>query len=177
MLEDMRQYHTVYLALGSNLGDRLHNLQNALLGLPEQITLLDTSPVFETPPWGYSEQPPFLNMVARVKTTFSPRKLLNELKAIERDLGRQPTIQYGPRLIDLDILFYDDNIIDLPGLIIPHPRITERAFVLVPLASLAPDLIHPILKVSVTQMLNSVDTSGITLYKSVVYDNFSLNIR
>ncbi len=156
--------HTIYLGLGSNLGDRLANLRAAVAAFPPRVHLLDGSPIYETPPWGYPDQPAFLNMVVRAQTRFSPLPLLTCLKQLESHLGRAPTFLYGPRQIDIDILFYDDLILDRPELIIPHPRLHARAFVLVPLADLAPDLLHPRLHKTIRQLLAEVDRSGITLF-------------
>ena len=133
----------VYIAAGTNLGDRLANLLNALEALPPAVMPLATSPVYETAPWGVLDQPVFLNMVFSASTRLSPRELLVYLKDTEALLGRQPGLRYGPRLIDLDILFYGTLILESPTLEIPHPRLGERIFVLRPLADLAPDLCHP----------------------------------
>ncbi len=153
--------HLVYLALGSNQGDRLANLQQAIASLPPPVETLSSSPIYETPPWGYTDQPPFLNQVIFAATWLSPDELLAYLKQLETSIGRQPTFRYGPRLIDLDILLYDDLILESPDLTIPHPRLSERAFVLVPLADLAPDLRHPITGRSVLEMLDNVDAGNI----------------
>ncbi len=151
----------LYLALGSNLGDRRANLQAALQALPPAVLVRRASPVYETPPWGLTEQPAFLNMVVEAETGLPPLDLLVHLKRLETQLGRLPSVRYGPRSIDMDILFYDDLVLDSPGLTIPHPRLHERAFVLVPLADLAPDLVHPRLGQTVRDLLTAVDTSGI----------------
>ena len=154
----------IYLALGSNLGDRLGNLKAARAALSPQVRLLAASPVYETPPWGYEDQPAFLNQVLEVETDLDPWELLVYFKQIEKQLGRQPSIRNGPRLIDLDILFYNERIIDMPGIAIPHPRLHERAFVLVPMADLAPDFRHPLMGKKVWQLLAQVDTTGIVRY-------------
>ena len=156
----------VYIALGSNLGDRLGNLQASVQALQPSVRILDCSPVYETPPWGYLDQPAFLNQVVKGETDLSPRELLDLLKRVETAMGRQKTIQNGPRLIDLDFLFYDNLVLDTPQLTIPHPRMAGRGFVLVPLADLAPDLRHPTLGVTMREMLNHADQSGITPYPS-----------
>jgi 2-amino-4-hydroxy-6-hydroxymethyldihydropteridine diphosphokinase len=119
------------------------------------------SPVYQTPPWGFEDQPAFLNQVLMGVTHFGPKDLLAYLKNIESTLGRMPTFRNGPRVIDLDILFYADQVVELPDLVIPHQRLHERAFVLVPLADIAPDFRHPILGLSVKELLARVDCSGI----------------
>jgi 2-amino-4-hydroxy-6-hydroxymethyldihydropteridine diphosphokinase len=155
----------VYLALGTNLGDRAGNLRRALESLPPHVTVLEGSPVYETPPWGVSDQPAFLNMVVRCRTSLLPLTLLHRLKRLEKRLGRQPSMRYGPRLIDLDILFYADLVLETPHLSIPHASLHERAFVLVPLCDLAPDFVHPRLGWTVRQMLAGVDTQGVVRYE------------
>ena len=157
--------HIVYLALGTNLGDREANLRLALETFAPQIIVLHESRVYETEPWGFTNQPTFLNMVVQAETILSPDDLLQYLKQLETSLGRRPSFRNGPRLIDLDILLYDDLHLDTPGLVIPHPRLQERAFVLVPLADLAPDYVHPVLALSVRQMLGKMDVSGVRLFK------------
>jgi 2-amino-4-hydroxy-6-hydroxymethyldihydropteridine diphosphokinase len=158
--------HKVYLALGSNQGDRLANLHSVITGLPPLARVISESNIYETPPWGFEQQPPFFNQVIEVITHLAPQELLNSLKALEIRLGRQPTFRNGPRLIDIDILLYDNLILRSPGLTIPHPRMDERAFVLVPLADLAPDQRHPISGLTVRQLLSQVDASQTKLVKS-----------
>ena len=154
--------HTVFLALGSNLGDCLANLQAAIAALKPEIFNLVCSPIYETPPWGYLDQPKFLNQVIQAETDLQPVDLLSHLKQNETRLGRQPGIQYGPRLIDLDILFFDDLIIDSPPLTIPHPHLEGRGFVLLPLAQIAPDLRHPVLGITIREMLAGANIDGIS---------------
>jgi len=156
--------HTVYIALGTNLGDRLANLRATLCSLPPAVTVTDESHIYETPPWGYEDQPAFLNMVVKAETDLKPKSLLEYLKQLEVELGREQNFHWGPRLIDLDILFYDDLVLDSPPLVIPHPRLHERAFVLVPLADLAPDFVHPLLNHSISELLANVNTIGITRF-------------
>jgi len=140
------------------------NLQTASSALPPNVQPIAVSPVYETAPWGYTEQPAFLNQVIQAETDLAPLNLLEYLKSRETALGRKPTFRYGPRVIDLDILFYDNLIMSTPELTIPHPNMHERAFVLLPLADLAPDLRHPTLGKPVKELLEGVNREGITLY-------------
>jgi len=156
--------HTVYLALGSNLGDRLANLKRTVAALSPQMEVKAKSHVYETPPWGFADQPKYLNQVIKVNTYLEPEPLLSHIKRLEIALGRKATFRNGPRLIDMDILFYDDLILETPSLVIPHPRLHERGFVLLPLMDIAPDLMHPIKERSVREMLASCDVGGITEY-------------
>lgn len=156
--------HIVYLALGSNLGDRLANLKEAIGALTPQMDVKAKSAVYETPPWGYADQPKFLNQVVRVKTYLEPEQLLKHLKRLEVALGRKESIPNGPRSIDMDILFYDDLVLYSPALVIPHPRLPERAFVLTPLMDLDPELVHPVNKKSVREMLAACSAEGIVKF-------------
>ncbi len=152
----------VYIALGTNLGDRLSNLHSAIESLSPELRVTRKSTIYETPPWGYEKQPAFLNMVIEAETSLEPCALLSYLKKQENELGRVESFHYGPRQIDLDILFYDDLVLEEDELQIPHPRLHERAFVLVPLVDITPDLEHPLLKKTVNELLKDVDTSEIT---------------
>ena len=154
--------HTVYLALGSNLGDRHENLRQAVAALSPQIDIKAKSHIYETDPWGYEDQPKFLNMAVRGQTYLEPEPLLKHLKRLEIALGRQITFANGPRSIDIDILFFDDLILETPLLTIPHPRLHERGFVLLPLMDIAPDLVHPLLKKSIRELAASSSLNGIT---------------
>src|SRR6266446_3239092 len=136
--------HTVYLALGSNMGDRRGNLAAAMQRLRESMEISTVSSIYETEPVGYIDQPRFFNMVLQGKTMLSAKELLKYAKEIEVAIGRQPTFRNGPRPIDIDIIFYDNLHITQEDLTVPHPRMAERAFVLVPLAEIAPDVIDPV---------------------------------
>lgn len=156
---------TIYLGLGSNRGQRLANLQAAIAAMPPAVRVLRRSAVYETEPWGYAEQARFLNMVVEAETELAPQALLTHIKAIEQLVGRVASFRYGPREIDIDILLYGDLQAELGpaelGLQIPHPRLAERAFVLVPLAELAPQLHVPGTERSVAQLLAAQDAAGV----------------
>ncbi len=153
--------NTAYLGLGSNLGDRQDNLIQALQQMKARVSVEQVSPFYETEPVGYLDQPPFINAVCLVSTELSPQELFHFVKRIERRMGRQPAFRNAPRPIDIDILFYNDLVLDSPELTIPHPRLAQRAFVLVPLVEIAPTLVHPILKVTAAELLQTVESSGV----------------
>ncbi len=154
----MRPVATVYLALGSNLGDRQRNLEEARERMTAFLDISRVSSIYETEPVGVKEQPWFLNQVLAATTLLSPVDVLRRVKKIETEMGRTEGIRFGPRPIDIDILFYDRLIELSPILTIPHPRLHERAFVLTPLAEIAPDLIHPRLRVSVRALLEHLES-------------------
>ena len=141
---EVQQMITVYLGLGSNLGNRRDNLDRALDFLSQRLRIGKVSSIYDTEPVGNINQPRFLNLVCQAYTTLSPIELLALVKGIENKLGRVPSKSNAPRPIDIDILFYGDQVIETPELIVPHPRLAERAFVLIPLAEIAPELVHPV---------------------------------
>lgn len=153
--------HTVYIALGSNLGNRQEHLTAAIAGLRKAVDLQATSSIYETEPVGYLEQPRFLNMVCGGKTQLSAQELLKYVKALEKANGRQETFRNGPRAIDIDILLYDRAKIQREDLVIPHPRMSTRAFVLIPLAEIAPDLIEPDSGKTIHELLASISKQGV----------------
>ena len=161
----MNMNHTLYLSLGTNLGNRTENLKQAITSLPPQMTVKKKSKIYETPPWGYTDQEPFLNQVILATTYLEPEPLLKHLKRLEVALGRKASFRYGPRLIDIDILFYDDLILETPALIIPHPHVHERGFVLVPMMDIAPDHVHPATKKSTREMIALCNTEGIVPFE------------
>jgi 2-amino-4-hydroxy-6-hydroxymethyldihydropteridine diphosphokinase len=155
---------TVYLALGSNIGDREANLRAAIQSLSAAgIPVLRESPIYETEPAGYAEQRWFLNMVVEAETALFPMQLLTRTGKIERALGRVRTVPNGPRTIDIDILLYGDAVVRTPRLEIPHPRMHQRRFVLAPLSDLAPGLLHPVLRRTVRQLLDAAPPQTIRL--------------
>ena len=159
--EEEGEFHTVYLALGSNLGERHEHLREALKRLPPKVELHKVSSVYETAPAGYQDQPDFLNMTCQGATQLSPRALLRYVKEIERAIGRQVTFRNGPRVIDIDILLYDQLCIQENDLVIPHPRMAERAFVLAPLAEIAPDVVEPMHHQAIRELLHQISTQSI----------------
>jgi 2-amino-4-hydroxy-6-hydroxymethyldihydropteridine diphosphokinase len=146
----------VFIALGSNLGDREAHLRDALAAMAPAVTIHARSSVHETRPQYVTDQPPFLNMALRGTTRLAPKALLRHLKKIETNLGRKPSRRFGPRLIDLDILYYGDKILKDEVLVLPHPRIAERDFVLLPLAEIAPRHRHPVTQRTTVEMLDAL---------------------
>jgi len=152
----------VFIGLGSNLGDREKALNDARIKMRSQFRLVDQSNIYETPAWGYENQPHFLNQAIKVQTSLSPINTLKTLKQIEKEMGRKPSFRYGPRVIDLDILFFNDEIIKIEKVLtIPHPELVNRGFVLMPLLDIAADMIHPVEQKTISDLAKNVDAIGI----------------
>jgi dihydroneopterin aldolase/2-amino-4-hydroxy-6-hydroxymethyldihydropteridine diphosphokinase len=149
---------TTYLCLGSNLGDRKSNIKRALEEIGKSgINIVRKSSLYETEPTGIKAQPLFFNLCAEAETALAPRALLAAVKSVEASLGRQKTMKWGPRIIDIDILFYDNIILKDEGLVIPHPEIENRKFVLVPMSEIAADFVHPALKITIKELSGKKD--------------------
>ncbi|WP_175612690.1 2-amino-4-hydroxy-6-hydroxymethyldihydropteridine diphosphokinase [Fusobacterium mortiferum] len=153
-VEITRKWHRVYLSLGSNIGNKRKNLLEAIrkIGELENTEVVKSSTILETEPFGYLEQDNFLNTCLEVKTLMTAQEFLKEILQIELDMGRVREIKWGPRIIDIDILFYDKEIIEEDNLAVPHPWICEREFVLDPLSEIAPNYIHPLEKKTITML-------------------------
>ena len=165
---DMSDGKLIYVSLGSNLGDRAANLDRAIAALADVgVRVLRRSSLYETEPVDFLEQPWFLNCVIEAETSLAPRQLLQALQSIESLLGSKKLVPRGPRIIDLDILFYGDSVLRTEEAEIPHPRMPDRRFVLVPLAELAPELRHPVLRATITELLAATpDKSIVRLFHS-----------
>ncbi len=154
---------TAYIGLGSNLGDRIRNLQGALDRFGSIGVIKSVSSAYETKPWGVEGyQPRYLNQVAEVETTLDPLEVVTELLSIEFAMGREREEKNASRTLDLDLLIHGDTILEASGVTVPHPRMHERAFVLVPLAEIAPSLVHPVLGKTVAELVTDSDRSGIS---------------
>ena len=153
--------HTVYLGLGTNLGNREQNLSLALAYLRQAVVVEDVSNTYTTPPWGVTDQPDFLNLCVKIRTDLEPLALLKRVKQIEQRIGRKPSKRWGPRLIDIDILLYDDLVLTTEQLVIPHPQMVNRAFVLVPLNDITPQLLHPIAHQTISTLTDTIDKTDI----------------
>lgn len=161
----------VYLSLGVNLGDRPAMLVKALSALDTlpEVRVLRISPVYESDPWGLTEQPKFLNIVVEIETAFSPLELLHAVKDLEQRLGRQPARRWGPRCIDIDLILWGDTLVHTPELAIPHQRFRERAFVLTPLADLAPAAVDPETGSTIAVLADRLGGAGLALYAESLY--------
>jgi 2-amino-4-hydroxy-6-hydroxymethyldihydropteridine diphosphokinase len=160
---------TIYLLLGSNEGDRLHQLRSAVQDLEARLACgpVICSGVYETAAWGIEDQPAFLNMAAAMETRHSPDEVLAAVHEVEQRFGRQRTVQWGQRTLDVDILFFGDRIIDQPNLIVPHPQLQDRRFALVPMAEIAPDLMHPVRHMTIKDLLlHCPDHLAVTLLQN-----------
>lgn len=157
---------TAYIGLGSNLGDRSKNLSGAVERLSRIGTIAAVSAIYETKPWGVDGyQPRYLNQVAAVNTALDPLEVVAELLGIEHSLGRTRQEKNASRTLDLDLLLHGESVVDASGVSVPHPRLHERAFVLVPLAEIAPDVIHPVLNRTVSELAEGADRSGVSLMR------------
>jgi 2-amino-4-hydroxy-6-hydroxymethyldihydropteridine diphosphokinase len=167
-----RKYHTVFISLGSNMGDKLENCRHAVAALSalDLTRVVACSPFYKTEPVDYTDQDWFINAVVKVETELTPQDLLARLKEIQQNAGRtHDTVRFGPRIIDLDILFYDDRVIRTAGLEVPHPRMHKRRFVLQPICDIEPHILHPILKTTVEHLLEQLDddAQSVELYRCV----------
>jgi 2-amino-4-hydroxy-6-hydroxymethyldihydropteridine diphosphokinase len=162
--------NVVYLSLGTNIGEREHNLGQAIKFLlqDENIMLIDLSSIYETDPVGYNDQPSFLNLVVKIHTSYQPLELLTKTQQIEVELGRVRDIRWGPRTIDLDILLYNQENIQTEPLTVPHPRMTERGFVMIPLYEINPDIQIPGKKLILNELISQLlDKEGVRLWKQI----------
>jgi 2-amino-4-hydroxy-6-hydroxymethyldihydropteridine diphosphokinase len=155
---------TIYLGIGTNLGNRLENLHTAIEKIANFSTILKISRVYESEPWGFTDQPQFLNMVIKISSNLNPYQLLEKIKKIEVEMGREPIFRYGPRLIDIDILFFDDLSLQDEKLEIPHAKLHERSFVLIPLMDISPELIHPGFNQTIKYLSSQITTNDIKEY-------------
>lgn len=161
-VEISRKWHKVYLSFGSNMGDKRENLLEAIkrVGELENTEVVKSSTILETEPFGYIEQDNFLNACLEVKTLLTPQEFLSSILKIELDMGRVREIKWGPRVIDIDILFYDNEIIQEDNLAVPHPWICEREFVLEPLSEIAPNYVHPLERKTIMMLARKLKESG-----------------
>ena len=158
---DERTTNTAYVGLGSNVGDRVGNIRKALsmLDKVDNVSVLAVSSLYETEPEGYEDQDLFVNAAAQMETTLSPGELLYLFKRVEQAIGRKKTVKWGPREIDLDLLIYDQLCLQNADLVVPHPRMHQRAFVLVPLAEIGADVLHPVLGKTIGTLLAELQTT------------------
>jgi 2-amino-4-hydroxy-6-hydroxymethyldihydropteridine diphosphokinase len=155
--------HVAYISVGSNIGDKVANCRRGVEALraAEGVRITAQSRIYRTEPVDFTDQDWFVNYVIRVETSLDPFALLSRMQAAQRRIGRrQPGVRFGPRILDLDILFYDDRVLDDPRLSLPHPRLHQRRFVLKPLCDIKPDLVHPVLGEDVRTLLAALDENG-----------------
>ena len=165
-----QQSAIAYISFGSNVGDRKKHIEDAveILKTDSSIEIKSVSSLYETEPVGYEEQDWFINGVLEIETELSPHELLRFVKTVESKVGRRKSIRWGPREIDLDILLYEQECINTPDLVIPHPRMQEREFVLIPLVEIAPDVVHPVFRKSVELLLKDLPQKKVV--KRIGYD-------
>lgn len=157
----------VYLLIGGNMGDRLANIHTALSQIERLAgTIIKKSAIYETEAWGLKEQPSFYNQAITIQTHLNPLALLQQLIEIEASMGRQRDITWGPRTMDIDIIYFNHEIVSIDPLSIPHPRMHQRNFVLTPLVEIAPDYIHPVLGLSTTQLLKDCEDKSLVYKKT-----------
>jgi len=158
---------SVFLLLGANLGEREATLAKATDLISKRIApVMSQSHLYETAPWGVADQPAFLNQVISIETILTPEELLSQTLEIEKQLGRERRLRWGARVIDIDMLYYSDLILDTENLHLPHPRLHQRRFTLVPLAEIAPDFVHPILRKTNQELLNEcTDDSQVSVFE------------
>jgi 2-amino-4-hydroxy-6-hydroxymethyldihydropteridine diphosphokinase len=166
----MAEFHTAFICVGSNLGNKLANCRRGVVELvdDERSRLVERSPTYRTEPVDYKDQDWFVNYVVKIATILEPLALLDKLKSIEHHAGRSPdSVRFGPRVLDLDIILYDDIVMDLPQLVIPHPRMHKRRFVLKPVCDIDPHINHPVFHRTVQSLLEDLAETGqrITEYK------------
>ena len=149
----------VFLLLGSNMGNSVEFIEKAVEGLQELVgKLIKSSALYQTAAWGKTDQPDFINQVLKLETELSPLEVLTTILGIERKLGRERTEKWGSRTIDIDILFYDQEVMACPELTIPHPFLQQRAFTLIPLAELEPEFVHPVYQKTVSELLDELES-------------------
>jgi 2-amino-4-hydroxy-6-hydroxymethyldihydropteridine diphosphokinase len=156
LMKNKKTQHLVFLALGSNVGNKEQHITNAILALSKQLSNIVSAKLYETKPMYYEAQDIFVNTVIKGQTDLSPQELIIFVKHTEKDLGRQKRFRNGPREIDIDILFYDQLIYESPDLVIPHPRISEREFVLKPFMDIDPNFFHPVLKKTIKELFTEL---------------------
>ena len=161
-----------YIGLGSNLGDSARNIRAALNLIDEFSVDLTPSPLYRTAPQGFRNQPAFFNAVCRIRTRLDPFRLMERLLSVENAIGRRRTFRNAPRLLDLDILLYNRLVLHTPPLVLPHPRIEERIFVLRPLADIAPHIKHPVTGLSATEMLRNLPAQSDAIERVADARNF-----